>query len=213
MNKNRMILRTPLPDRLCHWALVFCFFLVALSGLSWVFPSLNWLNGVLGTPQLARLLHPFLGIVVFVALVYMFVRFVRYNLPEQEDRLWLRNVRTVTSGVHTPLRVGKYNPGQKLMFWGIMGLICLLLLSGLVIWRAYFAHLFPIPVLRLALLLHSVAGISLMLLIVGHIYLAFWVKGSIRGMVTGYVSHAWARIHHDRWHEQLRAKNGQGPQP
>lgn len=213
MNKTRMILRTPLPDRLCHWALVFCFFLVALSGLSWVFPSLNWLNGVLGTPQLARLLHPFLGIVVFVALVYMFVRFVRHNLPEPEDRLWLRHVRTVTSGVHTPLRVGKYNAGQKLMFWGIMGLICLLLLSGLVIWRAYFAHLFPIPMLRLALLLHSVAGISLMLLIVGHIYLAFWVKGSIRGMVTGYVSHAWARIHHDRWHEQLRARDGQGPQP
>jgi formate dehydrogenase subunit gamma len=58
MNKDRMILRTPLPDRLCHWAMVVCFFLVAMSGLSWVFPSLNWLNSVFGTPQLARLLHP-----------------------------------------------------------------------------------------------------------------------------------------------------------
>ena len=92
------------------------------------------------------------------------------------------------------------------MFWGIMGLICALLLTGLVIWRAYFAHLFPIPVLRVALLLHAVAGVGLMLLIIGHIYLAFWVKGSIRGMVTGYVSHAWARAHHDRWHEEISAK-------
>ena len=33
MNKDRMILRTPLPDRLCHWAMVVCFFLVAMSGL------------------------------------------------------------------------------------------------------------------------------------------------------------------------------------
>ena len=207
MKKDRMILRTPLPDRLCHWAMVACFFLVAMSGLSWLFPSLNWLNGVFGTPQMARLLHPFFGIVVFVALVYLFIRFVKYNLPEKEDRLWLENVKSVLAGDHSkPLHIGKYNAGQKFMFWGIMGLICALLLTGLVIWRAYFAHLFPIPVLRVALLLHAVAGVGLMLLIIGHIYLAFWVKGSIRGMVTGYVSHAWAKAHHDRWHAQISAK-------
>ncbi len=137
MKKDRMILRTPLPDRLCHWAMVTCFFLVAMSGLSWLFPSLNWLNGVFGTPQMARLLHPFFGIVVFAALVYLFIRFVKYNLPEKEDRLWLENVKSVVAGDHSkPLRIGKYNAGQKLMFWGIMGLICALLLTGLVIWRA-----------------------------------------------------------------------------
>ncbi|MDR0259798.1 MAG: formate dehydrogenase subunit gamma [Comamonas sp.] len=207
MRKDREILRTPLADRLCHWAMVLCFFLVALSGLSWVFPSLNWLGNVFGTPQLARLLHPFFGIVVFVALVYLFIRFVKYNLFEKEDRIWVENVQSVVAGDHSkPLRIGKYNAGQKFLFWGIMTLISLLLLSGLVIWRAYFAHLFPIPMLRVALLLHAVAGVSLMLLIIGHIYLAFWVKGSIRGMVTGYVSHAWARAHHDRWHEQISTK-------
>lgn len=208
MKKDRMILRTPLPDRLCHWAMVACFFLVALSGLSWLFPSLNWLNSVFGTPQLARLLHPFFGIVVFVALVYLFIRFVKYNLFEKEDRIWVDNVQSVIAGDHSkPLRIGKYNAGQKLLFWGIMTLISILLVSGLIGWRAYFAHLFPIPVLRVALFVHSLAGVGLMLLIIGHIYLAFWVKGSIRGMVTGYVSHAWARAHHDRWHEGIRAKS------
>ena len=87
-----------------------------------------------------------------------------------------------------------------------MTLISILLVSGLIGWRAYFAHLFPIPVLRVALFVHSLAGVGLMLLIIGHIYLAFWVKGSIRGMVTGYVSHAWARAHHDRWHEEISVK-------
>lgn len=203
MKKHRMILRTPLPDRMCHWAMVVCFFLVALSGLSWVFPSLHWLGNVFGTPRLARLLHPFFGIAVFVGLVWLFIRFVRYNLFEKEDRIWLRNVKSVAAGDHGQrLRIGKYNAGQKILFWGIMGLISVLLLSGLVIWRAYFAHLFPIPVLRIALLVHAAAGVGLMLLILGHIYLAFWVKGSIRGMVTGYVSHAWARTHHDRWYDQ-----------
>lgn len=210
MKKDRMMLRTPLPERLCHWAMVACFFLVAMSGLSWVFPSLNWLNGVFGTPQMARVLHPFFGIAVFLALVYLFIRFVKYNLFVKEDRIWADNIKSVTAGDHSkPLRIGKYNAGQKFLFWGIMLLISVLLLTGLVIWRAYFAHLFPIPALRVALLLHAVAGVGLMLLIIGHIYLAFWVKGSIRGMVTGYVSHAWARTHHDRWYQEISNKNAE----
>lgn len=206
MNKKQMIMRTPLPDRMCHWAMVVCFALVSLSGLSWVFPSLNWLNGVFGTPQMARLLHPFFGVAVFVALVYLFVRFVKYNLFVKEDRIWLRNLKSVAAGDHsTPLRIGKYNAGQKFLFWGIMTLITLLLVTGLMIWRAYFAHLVPIPMLRIAMFLHSFAGVSLMLLIIGHVYLAFWVKGSIRGMVTGYVTRKWARTHHDRWYQEISA--------
>jgi len=87
-----------------------------------------------------------------------------------------------------------------------VALLGVYLLSGLVIWRRYFSEYFPIPVIRWALLLHSLAGIGLMLLILGHIYLAIWVRGSIKGMVNGYVSRGWARQHHDRWHEELEAK-------
>ncbi|MNM28402.1 Formate dehydrogenase, nitrate-inducible, cytochrome b556(Fdn) subunit [compost metagenome] len=208
MNKDRLILRTRFIDRASHWFMVICFFLVAMSGLSWFFPSLNWLNGVFGTPQLARILHPFFGVVVFLVLMFLFVRFVRYNLPEREDAIWFRNVKTVLAGDHgKPLRIGKYNAGQKILFWGIMGLITLLMLSGVVIWRPWFAHYFSIPVIRIALFAHALAGISLILLIIGHAYLAFWVKGSIRGMITGYVSRGWAKSHHDRWYQQISSKS------
>ncbi|BCQ69397.1 formate dehydrogenase cytochrome b556 subunit [Pseudomonas sp. Eqa60] len=204
MNKNKLILRTRFIERASHWFMVICFFMVALSGLSWFFPSLNWLNGVFGTPQLARILHPFLGTVVFLLLMFLFVRFVKHNLPERQDAIWFRNLKTVLSGDHSqPLQIGKYNAGQKILFWGIMGLISLLLLSGVVIWRPWFAQYFSIPLIRIALLTHALAGISLMLLIIGHAYLAFWVKGSIRGMVTGYVTRSWARSHHDRWYQQI----------
>ena len=30
-------------------------------------------------------------------------------------------------------------------------------------------------------------------------YMAFWVKGSIRGMVEGWVTVRWAKKHHPRW--------------
>lgn len=204
MDKRQMILRTGLPERLCHWFLVVCFFLVGLSGLAWLFPSLSWLSGVLGGPQLARLLHPILGIVVFVLLCFMFLRFWRYNTFEQEDRLWFRNVKGVL--LNRPgerLYIGKYNAGQKVLFWLIMAAIVVLLATGLVIWRRYFSDFFPIGVVRWSLLLHSAAGIGLMLLIIGHIHLAIMVRGSIRGMLYGKVSRAWARRHHDRWHDEL----------
>ncbi|WP_095108537.1 formate dehydrogenase subunit gamma [Pseudomonas sp. Irchel 3E20] len=207
MNKDKMILRTPFLERACHWLMVLCFIAVALSGLSWFFPSFNGLNAVFGTPQLARILHPFFGVAVFLALVFLFIRFVNYNLPEPEDKQWFTHLDRVISARHDkPLHIGKYNPGQKLLFWGIMGLISLLLLSGVVIWRPYFAPLFSIPVIRVGLFVHALAGLSLILLVIGHAYLAFWVKGSIRGMVTGYVTRNWAKQHHDRWYRQLNAK-------
>lgn len=205
--KSDRILRTKFAERLCHWMIVLCFFLAATSGLSWFFPTFSWLSGFLGTPQMARVLHPFLGIAVFVGLCFMFVRFVKYNLPARTDAIWFRNIRGVVMNRHDqPLQIGKYNAGQKVLFWAIMGSILVLLVSGLIMWRAYFAELFPIPVLRLAILAHSVAGIALILLILGHIYLAIWVRGSISGMVTGYVSKAWARQHHDRWAAELEAR-------
>lgn len=206
-NKSDRILRTRFPERLCHWMIVFCFFLAATSGLSWFFPTFSWLSAFLGTPQMARVLHPFLGVAVFFGLCYMFVKFVKYNLPARTDGIWFRNVKNVILNRHgEPLKIGKYNAGQKVLFWLIMLSILVLLVSGLIMWRAYFAEFFPIPVIRLAILAHSVAGIGLILLIAGHIYLAIWVRGAVSGMVTGYVSRAWVRQHHDRWYAELQAK-------
>ena len=34
MSKSKMIVRTKFIDRACHWTVVICFFLVALSGIS-----------------------------------------------------------------------------------------------------------------------------------------------------------------------------------
>ncbi|WP_313349548.1 formate dehydrogenase subunit gamma [Paracoccus sp. (in: a-proteobacteria)] len=208
--KQDQILRTKFAERLCHWMIVLCFFLAATSGISWFFPTFSWMSGFLGSPQMARILHPFLGIAVFVGLCFMFVRFVRYNLPEKTDVIWLRNIKGVVLKDHAqPLRIGKYNAGQKVLFWLIMASIVVLLISGLTMWRAYFSEYFSISVIRLAILVHSIAGIGLILLILGHIYLAIWVRGAVSGMVTGYVSKTWARQHHDRWADELEVKKAE----
>jgi hypothetical protein len=40
-------------------------------------------------------------------------------------------------------KIGKYNAGQKLLFFVLIFCMCGLLLSGIVIWRAYFSFYFP----------------------------------------------------------------------
>jgi formate dehydrogenase gamma subunit (EC 1.2.1.2) len=204
-SKGKMILRTKFIDRACHWTVVICFFLVSLSGIALFFPTLQWLTETFGTPQMGRILHPFFGLIIFAALTFMFFRFVRHNIPEKEDIPWVKGIVEVLKGnEHKVARVGKYNAGQKMMFWSIMSLTMLLLVTGLIIWRPYFAHFFPIVLVRWSLLIHATAAIVLIHAILIHMYMAFWVKGSIKGMIEGKVSERWAKKHHPRWFEKLQ---------
>ena len=99
--------------------------------------------------------------------------------------------------------VGRYNAGQKLLFYVIVVCMVGLLLTGFIIWQPYFAPAFGITLVRLAVLLHALAAFVLILGIIVHIYAAIWVKGTVRAMTRGYVTHAWAEKHHRAWHRQV----------
>ncbi|OCG01676.1 formate dehydrogenase subunit gamma [Gilliamella sp. wkB112] len=202
MNKKNMILRTPLIVRFCHWCMVCLFILTALSGLSLFFPSIKLFGLVLGTPQLVRVLHPIIGCIVFVMLMFMFLKLAHHNIPNKDDLLWIKNFKKVIMGKEEGIPIGKYNVGQKFLFWFIMGLISVLFVTGMIMWRRYVSDYFPVQVVRIAIFFHSLAAIGLILLAIGHAYMAIWVKGSIKGMITGYVSRAWARKNHSSWYEQ-----------
>ncbi len=204
MSDSKMIVRTRFIDRACHWTMVILFFLVSLSGISFFFPTLQWLTETFGTPQMGRILHPFFGVAVFLLLMVMFVRFVHHNIPNRQDIPWLKGIVEVLKGnEHKVAKVGKYNAGQKMMFWTIMSMIFILLVSGIIIWRPWFAQYFPIQVIRYSLLIHATSAIILLHAILIHMYMAFWVKGSIKGMIEGKVSRRWARKHHPRWYREV----------
>ena len=206
MNKKDMILRTPLIVRFCHWCMVCLFILTALSGLFLFFPSIKLFGLVLGTPQLVRALHPMIGCVVFVLLMFMFLKLAHHNIPNKADIVWIKNFKHVIMGKEEGIPIGKYNVGQKFLFWCIMSLITVLFITGMIMWRRYVSDYFPVQIVRIAIFFHSLAAIGLILLAIGHAYMALWVKGSIKGMITGYVSRAWARKNHSAWYEEEMAK-------
>ncbi|MDU4091968.1 MAG: formate dehydrogenase cytochrome b556 subunit [Pantoea sp.] len=208
MKKRDLIVRYSAPERINHWIVAFCFMFAAFSGLGFLFPSFNWLLNLLGTPQLARILHPFIGVVMFLAFLLMFFRYWKHNLVNRDDLEWAKNIHKIAMNEEVG-DTGRYNFGQKCVFWAAIISLLLLLASGIVIWRPYFAAAFPIPLIRLALLVHSLAAVGLIVVIMVHVYAALWVKGTITAMVEGWVTPLWAKQHHPRWYRAVREQQSQ----
>ena len=204
-NKEIVIQRYHKIERVNHWVTAGCFVLLAISGLAFFYPAFFWLTGIFGTPQLARMLHPWIGVVMFVSFMIMFFRYARSNILTKDDFAWLGSVDKVLKGKAVG-DVGKYNGGQKAMFWLMSFCMITLLITGLLSWHTYFGEAVAIPVKRVALLLHAAAALLLIAGIIIHVYAAIWVKGTIRAMVEGVVSQAWARTHHPKWYREVMAK-------
>ena len=118
-----------------------CFILLALSGLALFHPSMFWLSDLFGGGTWTRILHPFIGVVMFVAfLPARRCASWRDNRMTRRDWQWLARVRdVVTTARRTCPKSGATTRGQKMLFWVLVLCLPLLLLSGIVIWRAYFA--------------------------------------------------------------------------
>lgn len=208
--RDNEIVRYRAPTRINHWIVAISFVLVALSGLALFHPALFPLSALFGGGPWTRILHPFIGLVMVVAFALLAARMWRDNLLDRHDRSWLRGMRHVLRNEDDKLPpVGRFNAGQKLLFWSIVGCLLALLLSGLVIWRAYFSHYFPIGVIRFSVVVHALFGLVLVCAIVVHIYAAIWVKGSVKAMTRGKVSYGWAHKHHRAWFRQVLS--GQRP--
>ena len=95
MKRRDTIVRYTAPERINHWVTAFCFMLAAISGLGFFFPSFNWLMQIMGTPQLARILHPFVGVIMFASFIIMFFRYWHHNLINRDDIFWAKNIRKI----------------------------------------------------------------------------------------------------------------------
>ncbi|HUX90009.1 MAG TPA: formate dehydrogenase subunit gamma [Gallionellaceae bacterium] len=204
MSKPQLINRYTSSERSNHWAVAITFILLALSGLALFHPAFFFLTNLFGGGVWARILHPFIGVVLFVLFVYMALGFAQHNRITNADREWMKRIKDVVLNNDDKLpAVGKYNAGQKYLFWTLVVCIPLLFVTGVIIWQPYFAPIFPVTLLRLAVLLHALAAFVSIAGIMVHIYAAIWVKGSIRAMIRGTVSKAWAKHHHAAWLKEI----------
>ncbi|MGE0849275.1 MAG: formate dehydrogenase subunit gamma [Hyphomicrobiaceae bacterium] len=193
--------------RVNHWIVAITFVALLLSGLSLFHPSLYGLSALFGGGEVVRWLHPWLGLVLAVAFLGLFVRFFWQNLPESTDFVWLARIRHVLTANDQYLpEIGKYNAGQKFVFWSQFLLVVILLVTGIGLWEAglgWFESLLGFKVTieqkRWAAVIHASAAVVAIAIWIIHVYAAIWVRGTLSAMTRGFVTGGWGWRHHRKW--------------
>jgi formate dehydrogenase subunit gamma len=205
---GRTIVRFGGFPRFVHWLTAVSFILLALSGLNVVFgktllPPLIGESAFATTSQWAKYAHDYLSVPFTVGLVFMVLIWIWDNLPSAVDFTWLAEGGGIIGHNHPP--AGKFNAGQKLIFWAVI------LIGGAIAVSGYYL-MFPFYVtniagMQLAQVVHSVAGVVLIAVILAHIYIGtVGMEGAFEAMGTGEVDLNWAKEHHSLWVEKEEGK-------
>jgi formate dehydrogenase subunit gamma len=204
---STQIQRYSVRERNNHWLVAIAFVLAGLSGLALFHPAFFFFSNLFGGGTWTRILHPFFGLVMFLFFIALAVRFWRYNRIVPADRQWMKRIgdvlRNRDAGLPEP---GRYNAGQKYLFWLMVISIPVLLVSGIVVWQPWFAPYFPVWLLRVGVVVHALAAWIFILGIVVHVYAAIWVRGTLGAMTRGTVPEAWAKQHHRAWYREMTGK-------
>ena len=200
-------------ERLTHWAVALAYVLLFLSGLALFHPFFWWISALFGGGALMRVLHPYIGVALAVLFLAYAARLWRHNLLSDSDKRWLRHASDYMNGKDEVRVEGKYNAGQKLMYWSMVIVIPLLLLSGIALWRPWFAPSLSLTTRRIAAIVHVVSAFIMFVGMGIHVYAALWTRGSMRAMTQGWVTSRWARYHHPGWYERLTTSSAPSKEP
>jgi len=167
------------------------------------------LGGLVGNRQIVRVIHEVAGFAVPIPLVVaVFFRAFRedagrLNRFRPSDWEWLRS-RDRRSG---RIRVGKFNAGQKFNAAFTLGAIIVMLLTGAMM---FFSSHFSDSLRTGATFVHDWLALAFVVVVCGHIYMAFNDSTARLGMRRGTVPVTWAQREHRAWaDEQL----GVEPEP
>jgi formate dehydrogenase subunit gamma len=201
---TRLLRRYEDGERMNHWFIALTFVLAVLSGLAFFHPSLFFFTNLFGGGVWTRILHPFLGLLMVLSFLFLFLKLWRDNLVTPADREWKKHAGRMLRGDKAGMPpAGKYNYAQKIVFWVMAVSLLVLLVTGIMFWRPWFAPFFSIGVMRVAVLLHSIAAVVLIAATIMHVYAAIWVKGTVRAMTRGTVTESWAEANHPLWHREV----------
>jgi len=204
MSAGGRVVRYVFRERVLHALTALSYVYLLLTGLAFWTPALYWVAAVLGGGYLARLLHPWVGLLFSGVLLWMFLTWRSEMRITPEDRAWRRAMRHYIRNEDAQVPpAARFNFGQKQLFWLMVIGGGALLLSGLVLW---FVASIPweLRVLRYAAtLVHAVAALATIGGFIIHLYMGLAVvPEGLHAIVHGDVTEEWARHHHALWLER-----------
>jgi formate dehydrogenase subunit gamma len=207
MSGRRRIVRYAFHERLLHALTALSYVYLLLTGLAFWTPALYWIAAVLGGGYLSRVLHPWVGLIFSGALLWMFVTWRTDMRVKPEDRAWRSAMRHYLRNEDAKVPpAGRFNFGQKQLFWLMVLGGLALLLSGLVLW---FVASIPweLRILRYAAtLVHAVAALATIAGFIIHLYMGLAVvPEGLHAIIHGDVTEEWAGHHHALWLARIQS--------
>lgn len=213
---GRKIVRFSAYERAVHWMMAACFVILALSGLNITFGRVLLLplmspEAYTTLSEWAKYAHNFLSFPFTLGLVLMFFMWAFQNLPAWKvDIEWLKRGGGMfgKKGDHPP--AGKFNAGEKMLFWGIC-------LAGAAIAVSGYILIFPfygtgVHAMQWAEVAHSIIAVCFIAAMLAHIYLGtVGMEGAFESMGEGTVDVNWAKEHHSLWLEEERSRTAPSP--
>jgi len=221
-------------ERFAHWLTATTFVVLALTGLNILYGR-YFLKPLLGADLFSTLTlagkyaHNFLAFGFMLGVVLIFVLWVRQNLPNKYDFIWIiKGGGMFWKGVHPPAK--KFNAGQKIVFWVVVLGGVSISVSGIALMFPFqfalvsdtnaFVNIlgFDMPTdlnlmqeMQLMQLWHAIVGLLLIVVIIGHIYIGtLGMEGAFDAMGTGHVDENWAREHHSLWVAEMKGEPAPG---
>jgi len=199
---GRTVTRFMPVERFAHWLTASSFIVLALTGLSLAFGR-ALLIPVIGheaftaMAHYGKLAHNFLSFPFVLGLLMMLVLWIRDNIPEKADLIWIRQGGGfLNNGFHP--EAGRFNAGQKMIFWTVV-------LGGLAMALSGYMLMFPFYLtgvggMQITHIIHSLGTAVMVSVIFGHIYIGtIGMEGAFDAMGNGEVDLNWAREHHAGW--------------
>jgi formate dehydrogenase subunit gamma len=197
------LLRFDRVERVVHWANATLFLTLLATGLVLRgFPGTQWV----GRRPLVKNIHVYSGALLPIPILLGLAlrrggrqlrqdlhRFARWTI---DDRRWWSKANRAR------VKLGKFNPGQKLNAVFVGACLIVMPASG---WMLRFPDPFSDSLRRGATAIHDWFAYALLITIIGHILFAVGDRDALRSMWRGPISAAWARLHAPRWYAELRA--------
>lgn len=194
-----------------HWLTATSFIVLAISGLVVTFGRQLILplvghEAFTAVSQAAKYGHNFFSVPFVVGIVVMFLLWAWGNLPERADWHWVRTAGGLLGGdeAHHP-EVGRFNAGQKMLFWFIVFGGAALAVSGYLLMAPFAVT--GIGGMQIFHVAHALIGAVMITGIIAHIYIgSVGMEGAFEAMGRGRVDENWAYEHHGRWLAEMREK-------
>jgi len=229
---GRLVERFNNVERFAHWVTASSFVVLGLTGLNMLYGRYV-IKPLIGGEAFSTLTmwgkyaHDFMGFAFMFGIVMILIIWVRDNIPNRYDVVWLAQGGGLFSkGVHPPAR--KFNAGQKIIFWLVVlaggslsftglgllfpftfepfaGTFSLLNLVGF----DFPTKLTPMDEMHYTQMWHGILSLVMISVILAHIYIGWLgMEGAYDAMGTGFVDENWARQHHPIWMEEISQSGG-----